>query len=153
MKKIAFIIVVGIALSACATEPPPGQLNPNSMVADLSSGYFNSTSAQAIDQGAYISITAEQNLGGPADEITINIPKSDVVPYEITVPPDPDAVVAYYDASNSTQYYALSGEGSLTIYVTSLTPTVQGTFSATTVATSSLDSARVISNGAFNAAY
>ena len=154
MKKIAYIAVTAIALSACNPGvSPPAELNPNTMVADLSSGYFNSTHAHAIDQGGSISISAQQDLGGPADEITIDIPKSDVVPYQVTVPSDPDAVIGYYDASNSTQYYARAGEGSLTIYVTSLTPTIQGSFSATTVANSALDSIQVLTNGAFNATY
>ena len=152
-----FIAALAFAVSACNTglsTLPPEQLNPGSLTADLETGFsFISSNAQAVNTDTTYIIGAIQNVAGrPQDEINLIIPKSATVPYVVTTS-DRMSAVTYYDAATSEQYFARPGQGMLSITVTALTPTIQGTFSATTTASGATDSVRVLSNGAFNATY
>ncbi|HWF43038.1 MAG TPA: hypothetical protein VG537_00195 [Candidatus Kapabacteria bacterium] len=107
----------------------------------------------ANDNGTNYSISGTQDVGGePADEITMYIPKSAVIPYTVTES-DVSAELHYYDAVQGRDYAARLGQGSFTITITSTSPTVEGAFQGTLIFPGVADSVRVISNGGFNASF
>jgi hypothetical protein len=134
---------------------PPGQLNPGAMTADISDGslFTSSYSTLASDGVSNFSISGTQDIAGqPADEITMTIPKSDVLPYTITEASG-NSELHYYDAAQGRDYAAKPGQGSFIITITSISPTIVGTFQGTLIFPNVADSVRVISNGAFNASF
>ena len=156
--RILLFATLSLTLSACnngLSTTPPGQLNPGAMTADISDGslFTSSYSTLAVDGGNNFSISGTQDIAGqPADEITTLIPKSATLPYTVTES-DPSAELHYYDAVQGRDYAARTGQGSFTITITSISPTVQGTFQGTLIFPNVADSVRVISNGAFNASF
>ncbi|SRR5581483_421751 len=135
---------------------PYTPLNPGSLTADYPDGTeFISSEGHVANDGTDYVVTATQDVSGaPADEITmqIPIPANSTVPFTVSSLPD-DAIVTYYDAVTGITYEANSTQGSCTITVTQISPTFQGTFSARTTCSTTLDSVRTLQNGAFNANY
>jgi hypothetical protein len=156
--RFAILAGFAIALASCnngLSTTAPSQLNPGAMTADVSDGslFTSSYSTSAADNGNYFSVSGIQDVpGDPADEITMTLPKSNVVPFTVTEA-DGNFELHYYDAVLGRDYAAFQGQGSFTITITSLSPTIEGAFQGTLIFPGAIDSVRVLSNGRFNAPF
>jgi hypothetical protein len=126
-------------------------LNPGSLAVDFPNGSeFLSTGATVVDQSSAYIVSATQNIqGAQQDEIYLSIPENATLPYTVQAQPD-GAVVQYYDVFSNNTYEANPSQGSCSITVTQISPTLEGTFTARVICN---DTVIVLSNGAFNATY
>jgi hypothetical protein len=156
-RKLLFAALAIAALtSGCngGVTGPMQSLNPGALIADFPDGSgYNSASAHVENQSSGFYIHSIQDVSGPADEITLTIPTplNANVPYTVTASSD-GAVVTYLESTTSRQFEANAAQGSCSITVTQVSPTVEGYFNATVICTSPSDS-RVLSGGQFNATF
>ncbi len=156
LVKYVAVVLLMAGCNGLITNPAQDQLRAGALTADIREGnfVFISSGARATDFSTEYVITAtEDQPGQPLDEITITVPKSATLPYTVATPSDAIVQVTYNDALTSTQYLANATEGSCVVTITQLTPTIQGTFTATMKAHGTTDDTRVLTNGAFNASY
>ena len=164
MRRTSFIFLVPAALlfvSGCNgnVTNPTAPLNPGALTCDVPDGQqdgtvFISSGATVTDQSDVYSVVATQDQGvGPANEIHLRIPKNSSVPYTVSAPPDNNADIIYYDFRNNLNYDGNAAQGSVTITITQISPTLEGSFSARTVCSGITDSVRTLTNGVFNASY
>ena len=157
MKKNRKILFAAIAIAALAAgcnggvTSPNQSLNPGALIADFPDGTgYNSASAHVVDESSDYAITSTQDVVGNADEISLTIPKGVSLPY--TVNATGLTRVTFFASTTSRQFEANAAQGSCSITVTQVSPTVEGYFSATVICTSPSDS-RVLSGGQFNATF
>ncbi len=129
---------------------PMESLNPGALAVDFPDGSeFLSSSAKVTDQSNVYTISATRDAPLPQDEMYITIPENpNGAPY--TVQASDGVIVQYYNNTTGTTYEANSAQGSCTVTVTQISPTFEGSFTATTVCN---DTVLKLSSGSFNATY
>ncbi len=144
-------------LASCGgnVTSPTGPLNPGSLSAEYLNGNgFISSSARVSDQSNVFIVSATQDLdisGAVANEITLSIPTNSTLPYSVNA--QNGAIVTFYDVTLDKTFEANSAQGDCAIIVTQISPTFEGTFSATTICSTAPDTVSKLTNGAFNATY
>jgi predicted small lipoprotein YifL len=153
------VLIAPLTLASCnqlgPVLPPAGV---NTLQASVTEGFFSAADARAKDQGTYYAILGTQSYQSGQRSINIVVPKQTTVPYTITVNTDAVAVISYYvsaDNVSSKQYLTQKGQGSGTITITQITPTVIGSFSGTLSLkpASGTDTVRTVTGGSFNASF
>jgi hypothetical protein len=161
MKRRNTILFAAIAIlafvSGCngGVTNPMEQLNNGVLIADFPNGTgYNSAGAHVVNQSSSYYISSTQDVSGqPADEInmTIPIPLNFNLPYTVTASDGVDIV--YLDALTNNNYEANAAQGSCSVTITQVSPTVEGYFTATAICSSISDNTRVLTGGQFNATF
>ena len=153
---IASMSVLLFVAGCVGNVTAPQQLSNGAMSADLNPGNFSFSSLGALASdfsGGYQIAATEDQAGAPRDVITVTVPSQATLPYTVATPDDALVEVTYNDAETNIPYYASSTTtgSSCVVTITQLTPTIQGTFTATLKAQGTSDNTRILTNGIFNA--
>ena len=99
---------------------------------------FKAINGTTIKSGSSVVLKAsllKKNSNRDSVSISMIIPTQGTLPYSIDVSTDPSSLIKYcmisYLSGNCINYQTKKGIGSGTIYITSLSPNIEGTFSGT----------------------
>ncbi len=153
-------IALCLALAACNQGLPPDTSGLNLGAMDVQfreSADFISTGAVASVEGGDLHIHALMPVSGAShsDQFDIWVPLRTAVPFTISIPSDPAGIIDYCLGSVAAcpDYSADSSQGSGSVTITQLSPSVRGTFSGRLLQVdgSTADPVRTVMSGEFNA--